>query len=554
MPIMRIIVCMALTGPVFAQPAPGQDARPVPCAVGDPAVNASYSLEPLGTSWQPRGGEVRLKLKGPLGTLAQSSISVCFRRSFDDKTEWYESRFVHVLETGNQEIVLSAVVPSDLPQWQAWPQRLFAPERPIETTLIGIVPIATVRVTAPASFSATGAGPGLDVTTAIGVTSYINSLFWAIFASVLGCVVLRMFNLRRRVPGNDWLLQVISTRAGVASLAQFQIILWSFVVGFGAIYVMALSGTMIDISSGTLALLGITGVAVIGSKLSGQTGGDGPALVTTPAVPGMPTALALLAPATDTVVRVKWEPSGAGGSVTRYVVQYRLSAGPGPLIAARAVNGTSCAILGLTPGTSYDVQVLASNAAGTGAPAVLEGISTAAAPPAGSLLPPTALTVAGAVQENQFGIGFLGAAPPAYLVQTRVRDSDEDWATELTVPGSAVTALITGLRADSAYDVRVLACDPATGQLSSPSSTLTVTTAASERQPRWSDLVVVTDGRNEMDVTRVQMLFFTVVSAAFVLSQILAKSMIPEIPMGFVTLMGISNGVYLTSKFVPRGD
>jgi hypothetical protein len=44
------------------------------------------------------------------------------------------------------------------------------------------------------------------------------------------------------------------------------------------------------------------------------------------------------------------------------------------------------------------------------------------------------------------------------------------------------------------------------------------------------------------------------VAAAFVLSQILAKSMIPEIPMGFVTLMGISNGVYLTSKFVPRGD
>jgi len=547
---MLIIVCMA--GPIFAQPVPAQDTQPVPCAIGNPTVNASYSLEPLGTSWQPRGGEIRLRLKGPIGTLSQSSITVCFRRSFDDKTEWYESRFVHVLETGNQEIVLSAVVPSNLPQWQAWPQRLFAPRKPIETTLMGIVPIATVRVTAPASSS--GAGQELDVTTAVGVTSYINSLFWAVFASVLGCVVLRMFNLRRQVPGNDWLLQVISTRAGVASLSQFQIILWSFVVGFGAIYVMALSGTMIDISSGTLALLGITGVAAIGSKLSGQTGGDSPAPVTTPAVPGMPTALALIAPATDTVVRVKWEPSGAGGPVTRYVVQYRLSAGPGPLIAARAVNGISCAILGLTPGTSYDVQVLASNTAGTGAPAVLAGVSTAPAPLAGPLLAPTVLTVAGTIQENQFGINVLGATPPVYLVQTRVGDSDEDWATELTVPGSAKTALITGLRADSAYDVRVLACDPATGQLSSPSPILSVTTAASERQPRWSDLVVVADGRNEMDVTRVQMLFFTVVSAAFVLSQILAKSMIPEIPMGFVTLMGISNGVYLTSKFVPRGD
>jgi hypothetical protein len=63
---------------------------------------------------------------------------------------------------------------------------------------------------------------------------------------------------------------------------------------------------------------------------------------------------------------------------------------------------------------------------------------------------------------------------------------------------------------------------------------------------------VVADGQNEIDVTRVQMLFFTVVSAFFVALKVFVGGEIPEIPNGFLLLMGISNGVYLTAKFVPR--
>ena len=54
-----------------------------------------------------------------------------------------------------------------------------------------------------------------------------------------------------------------------------------------------------------------------------------------------------------------------------------------------------------------------------------------------------------------------------------------------------------------------------------------------------------------MDVTRVQMLLFTVIAAGFVLLQIGRESEIPEIPAGILVLMGISNGVYLTAKFIP---
>jgi hypothetical protein len=43
-----------------------------------------------------------------------------------------------------------------------------------------------------------------------------------------------------------------------------------------------------------------------------------------------------------------------------------------------------------------------------------------------------------------------------------------------------------------------------------------------------------------------------VVSAIFVALKIIDSSTIPEIPDSYVTLMGISNGVYLTAKFAPH--
>jgi hypothetical protein len=47
------------------------------------------------------------------------------------------------------------------------------------------------------------------------------------------------------------------------------------------------------------------------------------------------------------------------------------------------------------------------------------------------------------------------------------------------------------------------------------------------------------------------MLLFTVIAAGFVLLEITNESVIPDIPAGILLLMGISNGVYLTAKFIP---
>jgi hypothetical protein len=71
------------------------------------------------------------------------------------------------------------------------------------------------------------------------------------------------------------------------------------------------------------------------------------------------------------------------------------------------------------------------------------------------------------------------------------------------------------------------------------------------RTPKWSDLVEAESG-GEVDVARIQMLYFTLIAAAFVLHKITVSYEIPNIPEGMLLLMGISNGIYLTSKFLPN--
>lgn len=71
--------------------------------------------------------------------------------------------------------------------------------------------------------------------------------------------------------------------------------------------------------------------------------------------------------------------------------------------------------------------------------------------------------------------------------------------------------------------------------------------APSADPPRWSDLLLGDDG--QIDMTRVQMLFFTLISAAFVMMTVATRMVIPQVPENYLLLMGISNGVYFAAKF-----
>ncbi|HEY8289577.1 MAG TPA: hypothetical protein VIG49_09925, partial [Acetobacteraceae bacterium] len=92
---------------------------------------------------------------------------------------------------------------------------------------------------------------------------------------------------------------------------------------------------------------------------------------------------------------------------------------------------------------------------------------------------------------------------------------------------------------------------PATNQPGSGGQTDgAVATAPELRVPRWSDLVVADVVSREIDVTRVQMLIFTLISAAFVTLKVVVSYEIPTIPDTFLLLMGISNGVYVTGRHI----
>jgi hypothetical protein len=69
--------------------------------------------------------------------------------------------------------------------------------------------------------------------------------------------------------------------------------------------------------------------------------------------------------------------------------------------------------------------------------------------------------------------------------------------------------------------------------------------------PEWSDLIIPDRSKRDIDVTRVQMLAFTLITAAFVLINVMVDYEIPAIPANFLVLMGISNGVYVGGLRLP---
>ena len=75
--------------------------------------------------------------------------------------------------------------------------------------------------------------------------------------------------------------------------------------------------------------------------------------------------------------------------------------------------------------------------------------------------------------------------------------------------------------------------------------------AAVPTTPEWSDLVIPDRSTREIDVTRLQMLAFTLITAAFVLIKVVVDYEIPTIPANFLVLMGISNGVYVGGRRLP---
>jgi hypothetical protein len=324
-------------------------------------------------NWQPIGGEIEFTAKSATTFPSDAQINVCFRWKVTkgEHSVFNDSDHIRFLDfkpnTVPSAIKLAVGVPAirdEDPPSRGW----FRSEndRIGSYAVLDLIPEADVRTLV---FDK-DLNPLFDNAGKIGVTSRVLAVLLALFVLVVAFALLYLVS-RKLFPDVDPLLAVITTPRGFASLSQFQIMLWTFVVMTASVYVIALAGDLIVITPGTLILLGISGATVV-------------------------------------LARVK-QPEPA-------------------------------------------------------APA---------APP-----PPPAVP----------------AAPPAEQ------------------PAQA---------------------------------------AGATRRPRWSDLVTDEIKGEELDVTRIQMLLFTLVTATFVAIKVITSYEIPDIPDGFLILMGISNGVYVGSKFAP---
>jgi hypothetical protein len=243
------------------------------CNVPAAAVRADTAIVTLNQqkSWQPRSGDVDFSLAAPKALPPETTFQVCFGWQVygQTTTEFIPARQVRLLSTivegGRNIYKLSAVVPAlphAPPRFPSTSETGAAPPGGVYTAFM-IVPVADLRVLAYDAANKLI----LDERVALGVTSRTLAAAVAVVVIFFGLAVCcwALPKLPAGIRVNP-LLRLISTGNGYASLSQFQIILWTFLVGGAAAYVMALSGDLIVISTGTLVLLGISGAVVLGAQ------------------------------------------------------------------------------------------------------------------------------------------------------------------------------------------------------------------------------------------------------------------------------------------------
>jgi hypothetical protein len=489
--------------------------------------------------WRPRDQTAELQLKDKDGHKEK------------DKDRWSENLPLRVLTSQSDITTVSVEIPSVIAGIEAdtLSHKTYAYD--------GLWPVADFRVMiAGASGTAT-----LDEVLPVNISSYWISAAVAALATLAFWLVIWGLGHygKKKVPGG-FLLSIICNQNGYASLSQFQIMVWTIVIGAASIYIVVLTGRLLDIPTQTLGLLGIAGAATVAAVV--PKAGDGKATTPPaapqpppPTAPGVATDLKVAGGPGETTVVLSWGPPDGGGPATSYAVEQRTAAqgqaagawGPAPNGAA--VTEAPFTITALAPNTRYQFRVTASNTGVPGPPTEPTVPVTTLQAGAGAAMPAQVLgarPAGGAARADSVTLEWnpLAPIPEAYVVRFRRAGAGVWTVNEVTGP-NASSSVVDELSADIDYEFHVLAV---TSGQSGPASAI-VTARTAVREPQFMDLVVW-DGTHEIDVTRLQMLFFTLVAAMFVAVKVVAENEIPDIPQGLLLLMGISNGVYLSSKFV----
>jgi prophage DNA circulation protein len=184
----------------------------------------------------------------------------------------------------------------------------------------------------------------------------------------------------------------------------------------------------------------------------------------------------------ETVMVLTWTAPPIDGShdaATAYTAYYRPTGASSFLYASPGwTSGTSAMVTGLTAGTSYDFEVVATNWGGGAVTAVLTAVTFARTPNAA-----TGLTaVAGSPAVSVAGLSWTASAvdgthdaPATYTPQYQVAPSGT-WTT-FGAPIAGTSVSVTGLAHGTAYNFQVIATNSG-GTATTATASLTTATAA----------------------------------------------------------------------------
>ena len=296
-------IVLALCGVAAAQPAPSAPAS-IPRAGASPAdsagcntverpvsaAGASLVPEAAGQqkNWQPPGGEISFTVRSFTQIPPDALVLVCFRwkRNFERQDQFITARPTHLDLTESARLLkVTVVVPSTLPK----PPPRFGGDG--EYTGLFIVPLADVRILILGKNPDGSPLVAADVSHEVGISSPLWAVLVTAASVLIAFSILTIICYRRLRPFGlgdlDPFIRIITTPNGYASLSRLQMVVWTFVVAASAVYVMALSGDLIEVTTGTLVLLGISGAVTVGSRLqesaqSAKLAGDGPSAARRP--------------------------------------------------------------------------------------------------------------------------------------------------------------------------------------------------------------------------------------------------------------------------------
>jgi hypothetical protein len=214
-----------------------------------------------------------------------------------------------------------------------------------------------------------------------------------------------------------------------------------------------------------------------------------PVLATSTLTLGVPpSAPGNLTPSTigQTQFTITWQPSSGSTPIT-YQTQYRVAGATPWTNWGAPISQNSTIIAGLAAGTSYDVQIIASNSAGS-ATSNIQRVTTATAVVApGAPGTPTAGAITSTSIVWSWTASGSGTAPITYQPQFRVSGAStfQNFGPAL----SGLTVTLTNLQAATAYEFRVVAANSAG---SSTSGNGTASTIAANIAPGAPTLTIGT--------------------------------------------------------------